>query len=165
MTTEPLPYRYPDLTWRHIAAELERELAHRLNFYRRQVDKSAMTDAEARHQIALFEALAEDCARFERAHASAPMVNPLTIPAKHRFSWRERHDALLRELGLRERLYPQWIDKGTLLQADADDRRRRLEALLALYEDGLDCPPADWPDAAAAIQARLHPAEQQALAL
>jgi hypothetical protein len=36
-----------------------------------------------------------------------------------------------RELGMRKRLYPNWIARGTLKQATADHQLRVMEAVLA----------------------------------
>lgn len=44
-------------------------------------------------------------------------------------------DELKRELAMRERLYPQWIDKGTLTQDKADKQVAALRASLELIEE------------------------------
>lgn len=51
-----------------------------------------------------------------------------------------RRNGLIRELELRARHYPQWIRKGRLTQADATSQTQRLQAMLALYDEGLDFP-------------------------
>lgn len=40
-----------------------------------------------------------------------------------------------RELAMRERLYPGWIAKGTLKQADADRQLERMRAALATLHE------------------------------
>lgn len=136
--------RFPLVTWAHIAAELERELAHRERVYEHQVSKGRMHPDDARYQLAIARAWREDCQRFERAHApierGQPMVNPLTIEALHGLDWQARRNGAIRELELRARHYPEWIRKGRLTQADATRQTQRLQAMLALYDEGLDFP-------------------------
>ncbi|WP_310532545.1 hypothetical protein [Novosphingobium sp.] len=136
--------RYPDVTWAAIAAELEREIHFRERTYDREITKGRMDPEAAKYQLAIARAWREDCHRFEQAHApiakGLPMQNPLQIPAVHGLDWQARRAGVQRELTYRARLYPVWIDKGNLTTADAARRTRALEAMLALYDEGLDFP-------------------------
>lgn len=184
--TEPAHFRFPHITWAAIRTELARELASRRAAYRDWVAKARMTQEEADWQLAVIEAIGMDAARFEACRSKFPVTNPLTRPSGHRFTWAERRAALLRELDYRARLYPDWIRKARLTQADADRQCACLEAMLALYEEGLDWTPAntvmpafasltptheqqasrdEWTEIERAISARKNPARQEAMAL
>lgn len=126
-----------------IAAELGREHAARTNLTGRRVDEGRMTRRDAERALALVAAWQRDLERERTRRATIPLAP--APPAPCSFTWRERRDGLLHELALRARLYPQWIAADRLAAADAAHRTRCLEALLELYEAGLDWP-AD-PDA------------------
>jgi hypothetical protein len=69
---------------------------------------------------------------------------------------------LEREIALRRRFYPEWIEAGRLTPADADRRRQALEALLWIYQDGWDWRGSDGRtpafSAAAEAEWRAHQA-------
>lgn len=182
--TEPHPHRFPGITFAAIRSELRREAGQRRAVYPDWCSKGNLTQAEADWQIAVIEAMGTDAARFE--HAATTRTNPLQFAAGHAFTWEDRRKALLRELDYRARLYPEWIRKGRLTTADAARQCACLQAMLTLYEDGLDwtatngTPPAygdaeptddqratrhEWATVAAGILARLHPPQQQDLAV
>lgn len=182
--TEPHPSRFPGITWAAIRAELAREAAQRRSVYPGWCAKGNLTQAEADWQIAAIDAIAADALRFERAFAAR--TNPLEFAPGHTLSWADRRKVLLRELDYRSHLYPGWIRKGNLAAADADRQCACLQAMLALYEDGMDwipangTPPAygeahptadqsasrhEWQAVAAGITARLHPPAQEQMAL
>lgn len=160
--SHPLHHRFPAITWRVLAAEMDREISARLNTYPAQVERGRMTQAEADWQLQLARAWREDVERFE--HRCYPLMEgrPAAlmseIPAAHGIAWRPRRAALLRELEQRQRFYPEWVEKGRLTQAGADSRIQGTECLLALYEFGLDWQPANgtlpaWDE--------LHPTREQ----
>jgi hypothetical protein len=126
---------FPAITLDQVAAELQREAQQRRDFYPGRVAKGNMLQAEADRQLALAAAWREDLERI-RACWSTPGASP-AAPA-HGFSWRDRRAALLREIGLREKHYPEWIAGGRLLERDAVHQLACLSALLAVYEDGWD---------------------------
>ena len=165
--TEPHPHRFPGVTFAAIAAELLREQASRRSVYKRAVDKGTMDPREADWQHQLAAAWIADCARFAQALApiaqGRPMIDPRTLDAGHTISWQDRRNGILRELDQRARLYPRWIDKGNLDPNQAAHQVRCLEAMLTLYEDGLDFPGtlADFAPYVAEILDRTSPAEKQ----
>jgi hypothetical protein len=46
----------------------------------------------------------------------------------------EAHDELRRELGLRDRCYPGWVEDGRLARTDARDRYDRLKSAIHYLE-------------------------------
>lgn len=163
-------HAYPDVSWSDLRAEIQRELMHRRETFPRLVAKGQLLAAEADRELALFAAMLEDCDRWQQA---APRLRR-AAPARHGLTWQDRWAALNRALEARARNWPQRISKGQLTQADADRHTRRLMALRALYEQGLDWHASDghaprmWPpeggtdqDRAArfewyTLQARIH---------
>jgi len=118
-----------------IAAELAREAQSRAATYPGMIAKGNLTRHEADYQIALISAMQQDCARFAQFETiGAAQV----APASHGFTWHERRAALMRELDYRRRLYPGWIAKGNMTQAEADTRCSRLLAMLYHYDLGYD---------------------------
>lgn len=59
------------------------------------------------------------------------------------FPWVTRWRGVQDELDRRARLYPGWIAKGQLTQAEADQRNQRLTAMLHLYDDMVDWHPSN----------------------
>lgn len=142
MIAAPPHHRYPDVTWADLRDELEEELRRRRAVYPQRVAKGHMLAAEAEREIALAAAVREDLGRFERRGGGT--VDPAgAVAPTHRFSWRERRDALDREFELRARHYPGWVAKGNMTQATADRRRHVLACVRALYEWGHDWTPTD----------------------
>lgn len=45
----------------------------------------------------------------------------------------QKRQALIREIRMRKRLYPRWVEKGTMKQDDADHEIAVMEAILADY--------------------------------
>jgi hypothetical protein len=132
MSDQPGPSRrFPELTFAQLRAELARERAARARLYPQRVEQGRMSQRQADDELALAAALAADIDR--AAHVGAPV--PL---AAHDFSWRERRDAIARELGWRSHVYPRWIELGRLSQDDADHRMACLEALADVFDDGFD---------------------------
>lgn len=169
--TQPHPHRFPGITMAAIAAELLREQASRRAVYGRAVDKGSMEPREADWQHALTRAWIEDAARFARALAPVdlgqPMLDPRTLPPSHAITWQDRRAGLQRELDQRARFYPRWIDKGNLDPAQARHQIACLEALLALYEDGLDFPGTleQFAPYVAELLERMAPEPQKEFAL
>lgn len=135
---------FPAITLAHLEGELARELEARRGFYPGRVEKGNMLQAEAEHELAAAAAWLEDVARIarawftpkaERTPAHAELVE---APPQHGLTWRDRRAALLRELGLRRKVYPNWIAGGRLLEHQAAHRLACLACLLAIYEDGWD---------------------------
>lgn len=133
MMTPDLSTRYPEVRIADALEELRRERAARVRTYPGQIQLGRMTQPEADHQLALIDAIAEDVTRYGRFIATRRMEK-----ATHEFSWRMRRAAIARELDQRARLYPEWIAKGKLEQAEADKATRRLCAIADLFDDGWD---------------------------
>lgn len=131
--TPDLSTRYPEVRIADALEELRRERAARERTYPNQIQLGRMTKAEADHQLALIEAIAEDVTRYGRFIATRRMEKPT-----HEFTWHIRRAAIARELEQRRRLYPEWIAKGKLEQAEADKATNRLSAVADLYDDGWD---------------------------
>lgn len=130
----------PDLSTRHPAVrfadaldELRRELAARRRTYPDWITRGRMTQAEADHQLALFEAIAADIERYARFVSMRELA-----PPSHAFTWRQRREALRREADLRARIFPEWIAKGRLEQPEATRRTAILAAIVDLFDDGFD---------------------------
>lgn len=141
--------RFPAISFAALERECARELEQRRATFRRQVERGRMLQAEADREIALASAWLEDVRRIrwcwqEQWSSSSAAIGPQGRPGsapvtpEHGFSWKDRHAALLRELELRARFYPQWIAGGRLLESDAAAQVACLECLLAIYEDGWD---------------------------
>lgn len=145
--THPLHHRFPAITWRGLAAEIDREITARLNTYPDRVERGRMTQAEADWQLQLARAWREDVDRYERRvqplKQGRPATPPLQIPATHGIAWRPRRAALLHELEQRRHFYPEWVAKGRLTEANATSRLEAAECLLTLYEYGFDWQPAN----------------------
>jgi hypothetical protein len=122
--------RYPDVTLAQLRAELARERAARARLYPRRIEQGHMSQHQADHELALIGALVADLERI--AH-----IGPVP-PASHDLSWRDRRDAIARELAWRGHVYPRWIDLGRLSQDDADHRTACLEALADVFDEGFD---------------------------
>ena len=147
--TERFHYLYP-VTARQVEIELAREAEQRERFYPRRVADLKMTKDEAAAQLAAVAAWREDVARmldFERRAAEAfrqlwtagaPARPTVMAEATHGLDWRARRMTLQREINLRERHYPGWVQSLRLSQADADHRQDCLRALAARYDDGFD---------------------------
>jgi hypothetical protein len=127
---------FPAITIAALEAELARELEARRGFYPGRVGKGNMLQAEADRELALAAAWLEDVARIRACWFDRPGTAPAA--PQHGFAWQDRRAGLLRELGLRRRLYPQWVAGGRLLADQAAQRIACLACLLALYEDGWD---------------------------
>ena len=126
--------RFPAITLDHLVAETARELAQRTAIYPRHVESARMAQHDADFQIAAATAWLNDA---ERLRASWFTPRPLA-PAAHAVSWGDRRAALARELGLRQRCYPLWIETARLLPDTARHQLDCLLALAAIYDDGFD---------------------------
>jgi hypothetical protein len=140
-----LHHAFPAITLAHLEAELERELEARRGFYPGRVAKGNMLQAEADAELTVAAAWREDVARirwtwFDRWTTPRPPEPPRAQVAEggSALSWRDRRSSLLREIGLRRRIYPQWVAGGRMLEHTAAHQLACLECLLALYEDGWD---------------------------
>jgi len=142
-------FAHPHITYAQLEAELRRELSRRHGFYPRQVGKGAMLQADADRELALCAAWLEDLLRARairvdraaenwRRYRAGDMTAGDPPPAAHGLRWSDRRSAVLRELALRQRVYPRGIEKGEITREDAAHRIDCLEALLGLYEDGWD---------------------------
>ncbi|OYX62713.1 MAG: hypothetical protein B7Y88_13750 [Sphingomonadales bacterium 32-64-17] len=125
---------FPHVSLVTIEREVKREFGHRRKLYAYKVDRGSMLAEVADRELALASAWGEDLARMIAAldQPGAP------APAGHGFSWHERRGAVLRELDLRDRLYPKWIADGRVIERDAAHQVACLQCLLELYEDGFD---------------------------
>ena len=140
LTAEPVSHRHPGVTLAQVRAELAREAALRRRVYPDRVAKGNMTSAEAEHEQAVLAAIAADVERM--VAAADPYAAPpgASAPA---FTWRQRVQALQRELGLRRRMYPQWTDRGRMTADEGARQLAALEALLDRYLDGYAWLPAN----------------------
>ena len=172
-----LHHLFPAVTQAQVAAELAREEEQRRRFYPRRIEALAMTQAEATHQLAAIAAWREDCDRF----TGRPLA-----PARHGLTWRVRRVALAREIALRQRHYPRWVEELKLTREEAAHRLACFEALAARYDDGLDwsgpggsrcthiafartdddrAAAAAWATHRAEVDARRNPASQKEMTL
>lgn len=181
--TPDLSTRHPGVRFADALAELRREVEARRRTYPDWITRGRMTQPEADHQLALFQAIAADVERYARFVSTRDLA-----PPSHAFTWHQRREALRRETDLRARIFPEWIAKGRLDQAEADRRSTILAAIVDLFDDGFDwharnglriifdATPATAPEAEAqgewwdhystVMQARgLMPPAQEALAL
>lgn len=158
--TQPMPHRFPGLTFAAIAAELAREAQLRIKAHARALERGRMSQADVAREAALVAAWQEDCRRMAQLQ---PGQDPSATPPRHGLTWRARVQGLERELALRDRHYPDWIQAGRMTAAEGQHQRRCLQAMLAFYQDGLDWPEDPETRAAlyAEIQATLHPTDQQ----
>lgn len=139
---------FPAITLAAIAAEAEIELDQRRGFYPGRVSKGNMLQEAADRELALCAAWAEDVARISAAWSAGAAPRA----PQHSFTWHDRREALLRELDLRARFYPDWVAGGRLLADQAAHRTQCLQALLAIYEDGWD-----WACSGCAAQPKADP--------
>jgi len=128
--------RFPDIRWADCRAEIDRELAYRNRAYPDRVVGGRMTQADAEYQRAIFAAIGADVDRM--AH-----VGPDAKPTVHRYSWNERRQALSREIDMRERFYPEWVENGRLTQPVADRQLACIRAILWRYDCGFDWRPSN----------------------
>lgn len=129
----PDPHHFPDVSWADCRAEVDREAAYRARTYPDRVAGGRMQQADADYQLAIIGAIAADVDRMTGAYA----------PAAHRYIWLERRQALDREIDLRRRLYPEWVEKGRLTQRTADRQILLLRAILWRYDCGFDWAPSN----------------------
>ncbi len=141
---EQVSPRFRGVTHAMIRAELAREGQQRARTFPDLVSKGNMTPAEADHEQHIIAAIAAD---LEQVIARQPAWSE-----SHGFTWHQRVRALRRELDLRARLYPGWIAKGRMTEAEAARQIAALAAMLAIYEGGRDwrardgTEPAFWKD-------------------
>ena len=167
--TQPMPHRFPGLTFAAIAAELAREAQARIKVHTRELERGRITRADLAREAALIAAWQHDCRRMA---ALQPGQNPNSaefnsahpeLVEGHGLTWRARTNGLERELRLRGQVYPKEIEQGRLTAAQAAHQLRCLEALRTIYHDGLDWPANPEQRAAlyAEIQGQRHPTTQQ----
>lgn len=126
---------FPGVTYAHLATELARELAYRRKTYTDRVNGGRMTQAEADYQLAIFTAIGADIDRMQH-------IGPAPLPPPtHGYGWAERRKALQRELDLRDRYYPQWINSGRITREAATRQRTAMAAILWRYDAGFDWQP------------------------
>lgn len=175
--TQPLPSTmpahrdHPAVSFAAIAAELADETRRRARVYPGMIAKARLGQAEADRLQALIAAIAAD---LEWARQYPAGVSGAELHDRPAFTWAEKRAELARELALRARHYPRWIAEGSLTQAEADHRTACLQAMLALYNDGLawratpgstpEQARAEWRTTQAALDAEAA-ASQQELAL
>lgn len=144
-------HAFPGVTWTDLHAEIVRELARRQNTFPHMIAKGQLTRPDAERQLDIFTALLEDVRRFRVSQAPIDQGKPATPlreverapnSSLHAYTWHERRAAITRELDYRARVYPTWISKGHLTQADATRQIHCLRCLRALYELGFDWKPA-----------------------
>lgn len=158
--TKPMPHRFPAITFAALAAELAGEAQARITTRARELERGRMAPADVAREAALVAAWQEDCRRMA---ALAPGQNPNAAQPRHGLTWRARVQGIERELQLRAKHYPAWIEQGRMTQQQAAHQVQCLTVLQAFYLDGLDWP--EDPDTRAALyaeaQATLHPETQQ----
>lgn len=140
--TEPeteILLRFPGVTFAAAAAELTREQDARRTVDAARIEKGRLSPAEAEERQRILAAIGADLERIRAFWPHLPHQGEGPEP-QHGYTWRERDRAIAAELAMRRRLYPEWIAGGRLTQADSDRRIKILEAIHALYEDGLDWP-------------------------
>lgn len=121
---------FPDITLAMIAAELRREHGLRANLYPKWIAAGRIAEAEARHGLAVFDALISDIPRIEAPRRPWQET--------HELSWATRRAALANELAYRRRLYPEFIAAGRFDAAEGAARIACLTCLLWIFEDGFD---------------------------
>lgn len=187
--TPDLSTRHPQVRFADALAELRREVEARRRIYPDWITRGRITQAEADHQIALFEAIGADVERYARFVQTRTLPTRILAARAHPFTWHQRREALRREQALRATAYPDWIAKRRLEQAEATRRNHILAAVTDLFDDGFDWHPrngarailfahepataaeaegqAEWHDHYRTVmQARgLMPADQKELAL
>lgn len=126
---------FPHITLATLANELAREVGERRRVYPSRVSQGKMLQRECDYQINLFMALQQDVTRMRACWVDRQIPPP---PATHGFTWSARRAALLRELDLRSRFYPEWVGNGRLLEREAAHRIACVQCLLEIYEDGWD---------------------------
>jgi len=62
----------------------------------------------------------------------------------------EAVDELRRELQVRQRCFPKWVEEGRLSHSEATDRYERLLTALNSLQEVIDDEPGEEPDAASA---------------
>lgn len=130
---------FPAITWAALEAELARELQQRRALYPKRVETGRMLQAEASGETAIAMAWAEDLARMRARWLSPAPRGAFPFPhPSHPITWAARRRSLLRELGMRQRFYPEWIAAGRLLADQATHQLACLQCLLTIYEDGWD---------------------------
>lgn len=129
-----LSTRYPTVRFADALDELRREAAARRRTYPDWIARGRMTQAEADYQLAILDAIAADVTRRARWAGTGTRLPP----AEHSFTWHQRREAIAREMDQRTRLYPDWIAKGRLDQAEAARRIECLRAVADLFDDGHD---------------------------
>lgn len=131
--------RFPGVTFAIAAAELAREGDARRRVDENKIATGRMSQGEADERQRILAAIAADLERIRAFWPRLPHQGEGPEP-QHVYTWRDRDRTLLLELDQRRRFYPEWTAAGRLAQADADRRVKILEAIHALYEEGLDWP-------------------------
>lgn len=130
-----------------IADELTRELEARRNGYPRRIQKGQLHRLDAERQIDLLHAIRDDfawLAAFSVWHQSSEPVMPVSLTDKRvaaeaaiaRWRWSEIVGELRREILMRRRYYPKWINAGTLDRVVARRQLERIEAAHFAYWRG-----------------------------
>lgn len=144
--TMPAHRAYPAVSFAQLQRELADEARRRRETYPGMIAKGRMTPEEADYQHQVLAAIAADLEGVIAFPSSRPETGGMETPQGSNISpvdplptlsWAEKRNALTRELTYRARLYPVWIAKGTLTEAEAAHRTACLEAMLALYNEGL----------------------------
>lgn len=159
----PLSVRLPiDVPRDELLLELEEEMDKRRRVYPGFVDRQTMTQDQANHHLAVWQALIDDHRRIDamgdiyQRVGMGPQLRTHNDPP-WRGTWDGRVRELRRELALRRTTYPKWIASPTnpLTQADARQKLERLDAIHHRYWCGLEhfiAPlPVEYPDDAAAL--------------
>jgi hypothetical protein len=140
-------HAYEGVSWIDLQQEIRREIQRRRETFPRLVQKGQLSKQEAEYETEIFKALLEDLGRFEQAakpvDEGKPCLNPLKLHKLHSFTWHQRRAAITRELDYRAKVYPNWISKGQITQADATRNVQRLTCLRAIYELGTDWIPSN----------------------
>lgn len=130
----------PDAFWPALRIELVDELKRRRDSYPRLVTKGRMDRATADRELRVWRAIAASVSAIDAGGATA--------------TWSDMVHCLRREIALRRKMYPLWVEERGL---SADEAARKLE-LVEAWHDYLwhDCGGAEGAAARAARDRQLE---------
>ena len=137
-TTELWP-EFPGVTRAALRDALAEIATARQGLHGEWVASNRMTAAEQAREASLWAALQEDVAR----QLAGPQADGRHSPHTHGLTWAERRATLQREISYRQRLGPNYADKGRITPDQARHQLTCLLALLDIYEGGFDWQPAN----------------------
>jgi len=119
-----------------IVLELKRELDSRRDVFPDRINKGRMQQREADYQISVWQEIS--------ANVGEKLGSADWHVTGRKHSWRQKIEALDRELDYRRRLYPDRVDKGRMDNATAQHRIEIVQMVRDLYWRhmfGWDLPP------------------------